>query len=922
MRFLKLLYSLFFAGCILTINHISDVCKTISPTFRTYNNIEHDYNLVENFDNGFYVGNGQFGEVRRAKYGFNNIEYIAIKRIKNENNILPEFDVLLKFAPMNVGPSFFGCQYNSNHVYIAQTLLHKDLASEGAALKYKGLSVSKSIELVYNVVEELATMWRNGFLHNDIKEANVMSDLNMDRLKLIDFGMAQSTGTKLKRQGSPLYMSPNKWIQDRVDPKPQDDLYSVGVMIGVLEEFKGYDELLKFTDQNGYLHRIPDVCFSKFLTFDCQIQIKTNVRRVLAKSNFGNYHRSPALRTKDQINFTTLVALMIGYHDYPFNYDETLEVLSRLIKKFKQIESEGERKYVPPIKDWKYSDADDEPDNYNFEKKYPKVAMNDMSLYESKLKKAIQREESERKVKEKIHEDNQKMLIDKKKAKEELINNKKIEEQERQKQNEMIKLEKEKLEREKEMKKKEFEKNQKRLKEIYEQQVEEKRRKDEELAKQLKEKEKEKVRLEKELERQNLEEEQKRKELEKKEKYEEEQRGFDEIIRRRELENRIRIENLEKKIKEQEEIAKRERKFIKMEFEKRNKINKDKINLFRRESMENHLDSKAYREQPELFTPIKAQEDYQKFLAKNGINYQIVVHPKANENIKPIFQEIKQYKIRIQEIDMKKNNKVEKIEVDQRGEPMLIEPREDFINKRPASVEKQFQSPTNPGFLNEMSKNINANDNINVQRRPSSFLKKEQLADKTVGQNYLFAANQQGDPSSLNLQTFIKRAPSAEKKPISNERHFESFLNIKKKASDDINKNLEKIFNEITYIPRNERHYENDQGNHNLQFGKIGELNKFVKHNNIFNKNEEQIKEINPVLQNLKTFINKKAEKFNEQVNQKDFVGQLNNQRFDFAKIKDMNFLKQQSPKEMFFPINQNQQANPLNKDRNLFKQE
>jgi len=130
--------------------------------------------------------------------------------------------------------------------------------------------------------------------------------------------------------------------------------------------------------------------------------LKTNIRRILTTSNFGNYHRSPALKTVDKINFTTLIAQMISYSDYPFNYEETVRILDRLITEYKTIEAGGEKAYKPKLKNRDFTDPDDQPDVYDFNRKYPRVHPNEEAFFEKMYEQEVTRDMEADRLKESI----------------------------------------------------------------------------------------------------------------------------------------------------------------------------------------------------------------------------------------------------------------------------------------------------------------------------------------------------------------------------------------------------------------------------------------------------------------------------------------------------------------------------------------
>jgi len=204
-------------------------------------------------------------------------------------------------------------------------------------------------------------------------------------------------------QGSPLYFSPRKWRRGRKAILPKDDLYSIAMMVGQLLAPNGYQDVSKDVSANNQIYYITNVCFSMNFNSNCQVVFKTNIRNVLEIANYGNYHRSEQLRTKERINFTTLVAMLLGYDEYKFNYKETIEILNRLIAKFKKYEAEGPGKYVKEVRDARiYQDVGDFPDEYIFGRKYPHIPVEDEKMFETEYSRALKLEEQEAKKKDEI----------------------------------------------------------------------------------------------------------------------------------------------------------------------------------------------------------------------------------------------------------------------------------------------------------------------------------------------------------------------------------------------------------------------------------------------------------------------------------------------------------------------------------------
>lgn len=376
---------LFFGGLSAKFSRIDQVCQPLSPKFTFYGSTNPvDFHLEDAYNKGIMVGKGGFGEVHKSLFGHANIPEVAIKHIRNQNDVLDEFDVLTKFSPMNVGPKFFGCQYNSGSIFIAQTLLYKDLNDRSTVLRLKKLPNSQFLERIKEVIESLKIMWDNNYVHMDIKEHNIMTNKDLSKFYLIDFGLAQSKNDYMAMAGTPLYMPPSKWERRLTKPLPKDDLYSLALAIGVLEAFGKRELLTQYDMPNGYRLMIGQSCFTSQLTSSCQQLIKRKVIGFLQKANFGEYHRSSRLRLPSTINFTTLVAMMINYFDYPFDFAQTVSILDRLIKEFKALEAAGVTVTKPKTSD--FVDPEDRPDTYDAKRIHPRVHPLDQSNFEYQWK--------------------------------------------------------------------------------------------------------------------------------------------------------------------------------------------------------------------------------------------------------------------------------------------------------------------------------------------------------------------------------------------------------------------------------------------------------------------------------------------------------------------------------------------------------
>jgi len=74
----------------------------------------------------------------------------------------------------------------------------------------------------------LATLHAHGFVHGDVKPANLLVDADASALGLIDLGLARPAGFERAPSGTPRYMAPELW---RGEVSPASDVYALGVLI-------------------------------------------------------------------------------------------------------------------------------------------------------------------------------------------------------------------------------------------------------------------------------------------------------------------------------------------------------------------------------------------------------------------------------------------------------------------------------------------------------------------------------------------------------------------------------------------------------------------------------------------------------------------------------------------------------------------
>jgi eukaryotic-like serine/threonine-protein kinase len=123
---------------------------------------------------------------------------------------------------------------DSSRLYMAMEWLDGRLLRQALAQEGK-FTVERAVWIAMEILVALDYMHRQGVVHRDLKPENIMLDAD-DRIKIIDFGIAASAGSrrltfgKLSQvMGSPDYISPEQVKNKRGDAR--SDLYAVGVML-------------------------------------------------------------------------------------------------------------------------------------------------------------------------------------------------------------------------------------------------------------------------------------------------------------------------------------------------------------------------------------------------------------------------------------------------------------------------------------------------------------------------------------------------------------------------------------------------------------------------------------------------------------------------------------------------------------------
>ena len=317
---------------------------------------------VSAFNKGIFLGEGSFGQVRRIMYPIKNNELkeLALKKltITDETDMrmfLIEIGALEEMNQSNYSPRLYGCSYKKKQaivnnygfgyyakpsyylnqdstfeIYVLQEKLFSDLDSDTFTRKIENLKVKEMLELWIQLFKGIRDLWKYGYAHNDIKPANLMTNINNDRIFLIDYGLGSPNDQKAISGGSRIIMSPAKYANYQ-QVQPKDDFYSAAISILILESDLKYSIFkVDCIGRNYQAMANPNLYDRKM-----QIKLAEHSAKVMKTNGYGSYQSSS--ESKETINFTTLITNMILYDKFSYKTLEVVDIMNRLIEKEQQI---------------------------------------------------------------------------------------------------------------------------------------------------------------------------------------------------------------------------------------------------------------------------------------------------------------------------------------------------------------------------------------------------------------------------------------------------------------------------------------------------------------------------------------------------------------------------------------------------------
>jgi len=188
------------------------------------------------------LGKGGFGEVVKVKHLISN-QFYAVKKLingkhRNNINILREIQTISKIE----NPNIINYKYSfieDNELYLVMEYCPRGSLYDLLKKKRK-LDIEYATNLVLRLTHTLSLLHNQGFIHHDIKPANIL--FTEEKVKITDFG---TVNTKI---GTIVYSAPEMLIGNASIDDPRVDIFSLGLTF--MECLSGVNPLSKTSSIN------------------------------------------------------------------------------------------------------------------------------------------------------------------------------------------------------------------------------------------------------------------------------------------------------------------------------------------------------------------------------------------------------------------------------------------------------------------------------------------------------------------------------------------------------------------------------------------------------------------------------------------------------------------------------------------------
>lgn len=344
MRFLFHFTFLFILNAIVCFPSYKKICSELSDeiVLELNKKITFEFDLPAKFDSGLVKGEGVNGKVVQIDLPFEEFTTGAVKRIKINEHTSKEIYLIKEMGELDFSPKLISCHYETDIVfepmiYIVMEVKKFDLGDLQTRKKFKALEPKKRLYHYYTILKAIAKLWDLGFVHNDIKPGNFLLDEKLERIYLIDFGIASRIHSTLNPCGTAFFIAPDKFL--KVPANQKMDLYSWAMSIGFLEGNLVEEPInsdlvsnksfkIKFWEKS-----LSQDCFTKKRSEDCKTKLFDNIIKIL-KPIYGDYIEKETPHSMLYPNFTTFIASIILYDDFSLNLEDSLTKMFLLMNRF------------------------------------------------------------------------------------------------------------------------------------------------------------------------------------------------------------------------------------------------------------------------------------------------------------------------------------------------------------------------------------------------------------------------------------------------------------------------------------------------------------------------------------------------------------------------------------------------------------
>jgi serine/threonine-protein kinase PpkA len=141
-----------------------------------------------------------------------------------------ECSLLIKFEHLNIVKGYKYGVFKGLHIFVMEYI--NGMTLQHLIEKNKGIKESEALKITLQLSQALDYMHKQGYIHRDVKPANVIIEQPSNVVKLLDLGLASKQGESERKgitAGTPEFMSPEQAQGLELDAR--SDIYSMGIML-------------------------------------------------------------------------------------------------------------------------------------------------------------------------------------------------------------------------------------------------------------------------------------------------------------------------------------------------------------------------------------------------------------------------------------------------------------------------------------------------------------------------------------------------------------------------------------------------------------------------------------------------------------------------------------------------------------------